>query len=58
MEKFSPSLTLMIAELTLPTYNFTKIMGFNEDEVFELESYARNNAPLIWELAREVSHNA
>ena len=47
-----------IAELILPTYNFTKIMGFNEDEAFELESYARDNAPLIWELAREVSHNA
>lgn len=43
-----------IAELTLPTYNFTKIMGFSEDEAFELESYARDNAPLIWEIAREI----
>lgn len=48
-----------IAELVLPTYNFTKIMGFTEDESFELEEYAKNNAPLIWELAKEyggVSH--
>lgn len=42
-----------IAEVILPTYTFTKVMGFSEDEVFELERYARNNAPLIWELARE-----
>lgn len=42
-----------IAELVLPNYNFTKVMGFSEDDVFELEDYARNNAPLIWELAKE-----
>lgn len=48
-----------IAEIVLPNYNFTKVMGFTEDDVFELEDYARNNAPLIWELAKEyggVSH--
>lgn len=42
-----------IAELILPTYHFTQIIGFTEDEVFELEDYAKNNAPLIWELAKE-----
>ena len=49
-----------IAELILPNYNFTKIMGFTEDDVFELEDYARNNAPLIWELSKEyeVANNA
>lgn len=49
-----------IAELILPNYNFTKIMGFTEDDVFELEDYARNNAPLIWELSKEyeVTNNA
>lgn len=40
-----------IAELVLPNYNFTKIIGFTEDEAFQLERYAKNNAPLIWELA-------
>lgn len=44
-----------IAELILPNYNFTKVMGFTEDDVFELEEYARNNAPLIWELAKEYA---
>lgn len=42
-----------IAEIILPTYHFTKVMGFTEDEVFELEAYAKDNAELIWELARE-----
>ena len=47
-----------IAEIILPTYHFTKIMGFTEDEIFELEEYSRNNAPLLWEIAREVSTHA
>ncbi|MEF9960895.1 MAG: hypothetical protein RR776_13125 [Niameybacter sp.] len=42
-----------IAEIILPNYNFTKVMGFTEDDTFELEEYAKNNAPLIWELAKE-----
>ena len=42
-----------IAEIVLPNYNFITIMGFTEDEIFELEEYARNNSPLIWELAKE-----
>lgn len=42
-----------IAEMILPNYTFTKIMGFTEDDTFEMEEYARNNAPLIWELAKE-----
>lgn len=42
-----------IAEVILPTYNFVKVMGFTEDEVFELDRYVRNNAPLIWELTKE-----
>ena len=42
-----------VAEVVLPHYCFTKVRGFSEDDVFELEEYARNNAPLIWELALE-----
>ena len=42
-----------IAEVILPIYHFTKVIGFTEDEVFELEEYAKDNAELIWELARE-----
>ncbi|MEG1142963.1 MAG: hypothetical protein RSE41_11085 [Clostridia bacterium] len=42
-----------IAEIVLPNYNFTKIIGFTEDEILELYDYARNNAPLIWELSKE-----
>ena len=33
-------------------------MGFTEDEIFDLEDYTRNNAPLLWEIAREVSAHA
>lgn len=52
-EKTNSKGSFDIAELVLPNYNFTKVMGFNEDELFELEDYAKNNAPLIWELAKE-----
>ena len=27
--------------------------GFSEDEILELKEYARDNEPLVWELARE-----
>lgn len=47
-----------IAELILPNYNFTKVMGITEDDVLELEEYARNNAPLTWELAKEYAGNS
>ncbi len=32
---------------------FCKTYGFSEDELFDLENYIKNNAFLIWELARE-----
>ena len=32
---------------------FYKTYGFSEDELMELELYLRNNAFLIWEIARE-----
>ncbi len=32
---------------------FYKCFGFSEDELLQLEQYLRNNAPLIWEIARE-----
>lgn len=57
-EKANASGNFNIAEIVLPNYNFIKVMGFTEDEVFELEDYARNNAPLIWELAKEYGGEA
>ena len=41
------------AEGKLPNNMFYKTYGFSEDELMELEQYMRNNAFLIWELARE-----
>ena len=41
------------AEGKLPNNMFYKTYGFSEDELMELELYLRNNAFLIWEIARE-----
>lgn len=41
------------AEGKLPNNMFYKCFGFSEDELLQLEQYLRNNAPLIWEIARE-----
>ena len=41
------------AEGKLPNNMFCKTYGFSEDELFDLENYIKNNAFLIWELARE-----
>ena len=40
-------------ESTLPMLNVKTCDGFNEDEQAELLDYARTNAFLIWEIARE-----
>ncbi len=41
------------AEGFLPENQFLKSYGFSEDELMQLENYLRNNAFLIWEMARE-----
>ena len=46
------------AEGKLPNNMFYKSYGFSEDELLELEQYMKNNALLIWELAREVKNIA
>ena len=40
-------------ESTLPALEVKKFFGFNDDEIKNLLEYARNNAFLIWEIARE-----
>lgn len=40
-------------ELMLPDYIWNKQLSMTEDDAYDLEQYARDNAPLIWELARE-----
>ena len=42
------------AEGKLPNNMFHKSYGFSEDELLELEQYLKDNAFLIWEIAREV----
>lgn len=39
------------AEGKLPENIFLKCYGFSEDELFRLEKYMRNNAPLVWKIA-------
>ena len=41
------------AEGKLPNNLFYKSYGFSQEELLFLERYLRNNAPLIWEMARE-----
>jgi len=45
------------AEGKLPNNTFFKSYGFSEDELLDLENYIKNNAFLIWEIAREASEN-
>ena len=40
-------------ELILPDYTWNKQLSMTEDDAYYLEQYARDNAPLIWELAKE-----
>lgn len=42
-------------ESTLPACDIKKFAGFSDTEIKNLLSYARNNAFLIWEIARENS---
>ncbi len=41
------------AEAKVPNNMFCKTYGFSVDELFDLENYIKNNACLIWELARQ-----
>lgn len=41
------------AEGKLPNTLFYKSYGFSQEELMRLERYMRNNAPLVWEIARE-----
>lgn len=40
-------------ESTLPTLNVKKSSGFSKEETARLLDYARTNAFLIWDIARE-----
>ncbi|MCD8015419.1 MAG: hypothetical protein LUG99_20105 [Lachnospiraceae bacterium] len=41
------------AEFRLPENQIFKSFGFSDDEIMQLSEYLRDNAPLIWEIARE-----
>ncbi len=41
------------AEEKLPENVFLKCYGFSENELFKLQRYLRNNAPLVWKIAEE-----
>ncbi len=41
------------AEGLLPECTFTKIVGFNESEIFDLPEYLRDNAMLIWDYSQK-----
>ncbi len=43
------------ARCLLPAFAWSAVEGFGDTEVAELERYLRNNMPLIWRLAGEVS---
>ena len=40
------------ARCILPAYRWEGIEGFNDSEIKKLDSFVRNNAPLIFELAQ------
>ena len=42
------------AEFTLPAYHCHHAYGFKETELMEIESFLRDNAVLIWDMAREA----
>jgi hypothetical protein len=41
------------AEGVLPECIFTKLSGFSEDEVFDLQDYMKSNSLLIWDYAQK-----
>ena len=41
------------AEGMLPECVFTKLSGFSEDEIFNLQDYLQHNSPLIWDYAQK-----
>lgn len=41
------------AEGKLPENVFLKCYGFSENELFKLQKYMRNNAPLVWKIAAD-----
>ena len=43
------------ARCVLPSFEWTNIEGFSEEEVTALDAFVHRNAPLILRLAREVS---
>lgn len=40
-------------DMKLPGEFVLNSFGFSEDEILDMKGYARDNEPLIWELARE-----
>ncbi len=40
-------------DMKLPGEFVISTFGFSEDEILDMKEYARDNEPLIWELARE-----
>ncbi len=45
------------ARCLLPSFIWSSVEGFDDVEVADLERYLRNNLPLIWRLAGEVSRS-
>lgn len=43
------------ARCLLPAFSWSEVDGFSQDEVDKLQHFLRNNLPLIWRLAGEVS---
>ena len=41
------------ADGRIPHFNFQKAFGFDEDEIFRLREYMRNNSSLLWEFAEK-----
>ena len=39
-------------DITLPGEFIQKSFGFSEDEILKLKKYVKNNAPLIWDFAK------
>lgn len=43
------------ARCLLPSFAWSEVEGFDSTEIANFERYLRNNLPLIWRLAGEVS---
>lgn len=43
------------AKCLLPSFRWSSIEGFSDDDMKGLDSFVRRNAPLILRLAREIS---